>query len=422
MTKKEFQEKFGSEDMKVTSNYATKSLSRNYNIADAVVEFCDNAYDARVDGKSIDVQINIDGMNNTLSVIDNGCGINDDSNLITLGGTDKEHCNNKIGKYGVGVSGASSYIAMECFHDANELVDVKFVSRHNGRGFEKHIGFERNGRQVNGKTSYFDVDDVSNSGTDVVFSNVALSPSDSIDIQKRLEKVFEETMKKGLNITMCVNGNSRVLGQSIKPTFVGDEVIKHVNVGSFDIWLKYRIIGGEGKDARCFEDSGIRFYDKTSGRLLAQDNKYWSWFAGREAQQTICGLRIAVYIDSSLECYNTFGIVSAKNGIAYKQYYKQAIFKDLANELGMIYRQACNSCKKINDKEIVLGGNKYLYSNGKMDSVYKEISDMRVVFLKPKSKLSMNEYASLVAENIKLKKCLSKKSAKKADKSEELCA
>ena len=59
MTKKEFQEKFGSEDMKVTSNYATKSLSRNYNIADAVVEFCDNAYDARVDGKSIDVQINI---------------------------------------------------------------------------------------------------------------------------------------------------------------------------------------------------------------------------------------------------------------------------------------------------------------------------------------------------------------------------
>ena len=275
---------------------------------------------------------------------------------------------------------------------------------------------------MNGKTSYFDVDDMSNSGTDVVFSNVTLSPSDSIDIQKRLDKVFEETMKKGLNITMCVNGNSRVLGQSIKPTFVGDEVIKHVNVGPFDIWLKYRIIGGEGKDARCFEDAGIRFYDKTSGRLLAQDNKYWSWFTGREAQQAICGLRVAVYIDSSIECYNTFGIVSAKNGIAYRKYHTQAIFKDLANELGMIYRQACNSCKKINNENIVLGGNKYLYSNGKMDSVYKEVSDMRVVFLKPKSKLSMNEYASLVAENIKLKKCLSKKSAKKADKPEELCA
>lgn len=48
--------KYGVEEQKVTKNFSAKSLGINYDIKDAFIEFCDNAYDARL-SELLEVQI-----------------------------------------------------------------------------------------------------------------------------------------------------------------------------------------------------------------------------------------------------------------------------------------------------------------------------------------------------------------------------
>ena len=98
---------------------------------------------------------------------------------------------------------------------------------------------------------------------------------------------------------------------------MGDEPIKTIKVGDFYVDVKYRIIGGESTNSkdRAFEETGLRVYDKGTGRLLAKNVKLWKWYGDKEAQQNICGLRAAIYIEGSIQSYTKFGVVPAKNGI-----------------------------------------------------------------------------------------------------------
>lgn len=408
MTKEKFISQFGEEEMKVTSNFASKALGTNYNLVDTIIEFCDNSYDARIKNMNLNFVIDINRDKHTLSLIDDGKGIANAENLLKLGGTDKEQRSDAIGKFGVGVEGAISSIASQCAYDPEDMVEVSFISSNNGKRFEKHTAFTENGEQIIGKTDYYDCNKDEHF-TRITFTNVELSDSDCTNICSAMEVTFEEPLQKNLNIRMIVNGNERVLGKSTAHTFVGDESIETVTVGCFSTDVKYRIIGGNEQSARSLDEAALRIYDKKSGRLLAKSTKYWKWFAGREAQQNICGLRAAIYIDSSIDCYKTFGISATKNGITWKDYYKNPDFAELKDKLGNIYAKACNTKSNKTEDEIVISGYTYNFTSAnKMEGLYKVVEEAGIVLAKKKP--SNMEIANLIAENIRLKKKCEKKS------------
>lgn len=168
-------------------------------------------------------------------------------------------------------------------------------------------------------------------------------------------------------------------------------------------------MGGNEQSARSLNDAALRIYDKKSGRLLAQNTKYWKWFSGREAQQNICGLRAAIYIDSSIDCYKTFGISAAKNGITWKDYYKNSDFAALKNKLGNIYAKTCNTNSNKSENALKISGYTYSFTGGnKMEELYTVVGGADVVLVK--SKPSNTEIANLIAENIRLKEKYEKKS------------
>ena len=72
MTTKEFIKKYGSEELKATSNFATKSLGVNYDVKDAFIEFGDNAYDSRIKNSRLEFNISIDEEKHTITFYDNG--------------------------------------------------------------------------------------------------------------------------------------------------------------------------------------------------------------------------------------------------------------------------------------------------------------------------------------------------------------
>ena len=154
MNSKEFINKYGSEELKATSNFATKSLGVNYDVKDAFIEFGDNAYDSRIKNSRLEFNISIDSEKHTIIFYDNGSGIKDDTKLFLLGGTNKESNKNKIGKYGIGVPGATAAIATQCKFDKNEIVEAIFESASDGKSFIKHTAFMPNGEMINGKTVY----------------------------------------------------------------------------------------------------------------------------------------------------------------------------------------------------------------------------------------------------------------------------
>lgn len=397
MNKENFIKKFGYEPMEVTENFATKSLGTNYNIKDAFIEFGDNAYDARIEGKILNYDIEIDPESKTFTLSDNGTGIGDDTNLFRLGGTDKEYGTGKIGKYGVGVAGASSAIATQCRSDKSETVEVIFESACNGRRFEKHVAMLPDGKTVIGKTSDEQCENNIHY-TKITFTNVALKSSASII--EAMEETFEEPLHKDMNISF----NGRQLGKTGKKTFVGDEQTQTVKVGDFQTEIKYRIIGGstpssKAKD-RSFEEASLRFYDVKTGRLLAKSTDLWFWFAGRKAQPTICGLRAAVYIESSIEAYNKFGIKPAKNGITYAKYFLADDFKPLRDALAAIYSQASNTTSPSTEAPIVLDGRSY-QTVCKLDELYKMLAPGSYVI---KKKYTPLENAKMVNTIIMLEK------------------
>lgn len=409
MTEKEFILKYGDEQQKVTRNFSSKSLGTNYDVKDAFIEFVDNAYDARINGQHLNVDIIADNDAKTLTICDNGTGISDPENLFKLGGTDKELSSDKIGKYGMGVPGATSAIARRCVFNHDEVVEIVYESTCNGRGFTKHIGIfkNQNGDTIYGNTNEFYCDEKLHY-TKVTFSNVSVMNLIS-DVIDALEETFEIPLGKDLNIHF----NGRDLGKTIQPTFVGDEPVRTVKVGNFDVDLKYRIIGGDvsnARESRTFEEAGLRIYDKKSGRLLAKSNDLWNWFANRQAQPTICGLRCGMFIDSSIECYNDFGIKPAKNGVTYRKYHKNPKFSELSSLLAAIYSQA--SAKQVHDKGtdvIKLDGRSFQPTPLKMDAAFKEVSPGEYFI---KNKLNTLEIATLVNRVITLEKKLSNKSRK----------
>ncbi len=405
MNEQDFIKKYGDEPQEVTRNYSTKSLGTNYSIKDSFNECCDNSYDAKIIGKILNFDVKIDSEAKTFTLCDNGTGVSDDTNLFKLGGTNKEKDKNKIGKFGIGVPGATSSIATKCIFNKTEMVEVIFESAFNGRSFEKHIAIFPNGDSVYGKTTYKNCDKNLHY-TKITFTNVFLK--NCTEIIDALEETFEEPLRKDLNITF----NGRQLGKTSKRTFVGDEQIKTIMVGKFKTDVKYRIIGGdENKDSRNFEESGLRVYDKKSGRLLAKSNDLWKWYAGRASQPTICGLRCAIYIESSIESYKKFGIKPAKNGVTYNKYYStDADFAELSKELASIYNQAAKTSPSTSEGIITLGRRTFQTTTMKLDAPYKEILPGTSYLIK--KKYTPSEIANIINELITLKKKYEKKKSK----------
>lgn len=396
MTEENFIKKFGYEPMEVTKNFATKSLGTNYNIKDAFIEFGDNAYDARIEGKILNYDIEIDPESKTFTLSDNGTGIGDDTNLFRLGGTDKEYGTGKIGKYGVGVAGASSAIATQCRSDKSKIVEVIFESACNGRRFEKHVAMLPDGKTIIGKTSDEQCENNIHY-TKITFTNVELKSS--VNIIEAMEETFEEPLQKDMNISF----NGRQLGKTGKKTFVGDEQTQTVMVGPFQVKIKYRIIGGstpssKAKD-RSFDEAGLRVYDAKTGRLLAKSTDLWFWYAGRKAQPNICGLRAAIYIESSIEAYNKFGVKPAKNGITYAKYYStDTDFKDLRDALATIYNQASKTTPSSTETSFSLNGRSFQIVS-KLDKLYIMLAHESYAI---KKKYTSSEIAELVSKNIEL--------------------
>lgn len=401
MTKENFIKTYGDEPMGATKNYATKSLGTNYDIKDAFIEFGDNANDAKLNEQPLNFDININNDESTMVFSDNGTGIEDDTKLFMLGGTNKEHDKNKIGKYGIGVPGAVAAIATKCVHDKNKLVEVIFNSSCNGKEFEKHIAIEPNGDMIIGETKYFDCD-IKKHCTVIKFTNVKLIHFS--EIIEALEETFEEPLQKNMNISF----NGRQLGKTGHRTFIGDESIETIMVGNFAIDVKYRIIGGsKTSDERSFDEAGLRVYDKESGRLLAKNNDLWFWYGNRKAQPNICGLRAAIYIESSIECYNKFGIKPTKNGVTYGKYYKRDVdFANLSGYLASIYTQASKTSPNIQEDKINIGNRSFQVAQIKIDQPYVEVSNNNFLI---KKKYTSEEIAELINEIITLRKKQNKK-------------
>ena len=183
--------------------------------------------------------------------------------------------------------------------------------------------------------------------------------------------------------------------------------------------MKYRIIGGESNSAkdRAFEETGLRVYDKETGRLLAKNVNLWKWYGKKEAQQNICGLRAAIYIEGSIASYNKFGVLPAKNGIAYRQYFKDPDFADLTAELNSIYGQASKTGPSTTEGVITINGRTFQTTTMKLDKPYMEVGPGSYLV---KKKYSTTEIAELINELITLrKKCDKKQSKSKVNNNEQ---
>lgn len=411
MKEQDFISKYGDEPQEVTKNYSTKSLGTNYDIKDAFIEFGDNAYDARFKTETLNFEIKFNSSEKTIVFCDNGTGVKDDSNLFKLGGTDKEKDKNKVGKFGIGVPGAVSAIATKCVSNKDEIVETVYESAYNGKLFEKHIATCPNGNTILGATTYEECDP-SLHYTKVTFTNVELKTY--TEILDAMEETFEEPLHKDLNISF----NGRQLGKSSSRTFVGDEIVKVVKVGKFTVKVKYRIIGGESGDSkdRAFDEAGLRVYDEKTGRLLAKNTKLWKWYGNKEAQQNICGLRAAIYIEGSIESYKKFGVVPAKNGIAYSYYFKDPDFAELTDVLQSIYNQASKAGPSTSDDVIKIGSRTFQTTTMKINQPYIEVGSGNYLI---KKKYTATEIAEIINELISLKKKCEKKASKVKSMSNE---
>ena len=401
---KSFIEKNGEEIQRTTKDFTNKAIGSEYSIEDGFIEFTDNAYDS-IDkhDRAVNFSINVDNNKHIVSFRDDGDGIEDPQNLFLLGGTNKTGKEGKIGKYGIGVSGAVAAIAINCVYDSNKPVYVRYESCREGRKFNKLVLITPDGKTILGKDK-FEECDKSLHYTEATFTNVELK--DSLSVISSIEEIFEDPLHNpsGINISFC----GRQLGKTGKRTFVGDEQVESVMVGNFKTDVKYRIIGGANPNDRLFTESGIRVYSKRTGRLLGKSNDLWKWFTGREAQQNICGLRTGVYIEDSIEAYKTFAVKSTKNGIGYRKFYTRPEFKELSEKLLSIYQRASNTRPSSITNEIKIGSKNFVTTSGKIgngNDLYLDLGETVVM----KKKYTAQEIASIINENIILRKKLSRK-------------
>lgn len=398
MEKDTFREMYGTEPQEVTPNYVTKALGKNYHVKDSFIEFCDNAFDAKLDNEQLKFNVTLDEENKTITIYDNGAGIKNERNLFLLGGTDKEG-KEKIGKYGVGVAGAVSGLATKCRYNKNNSVEVIFESAREGLKFEKPILYTPQGEQIIGKAKPYPCDK-SLHYTKITFKNVVLKQVS--EVAEAMELTFEEPLKNNL---LRINFGTRTLGQTMIPTFIGDEKEEKIKVGKFNVYLKWRINNSDSSNARDFEKTGIRIYDKKTGRLLGMGTEYWYWYSNRKAQQNICGVRVGIYIESSIECYDKFGVKPTKNGINYTLYFRDSDFNELTEKLADIYKKASKTTSSVFDNEAIIIGARSFQPTLKLDLPFVECGNT-IMFRK---KLTNNEIANLINENLTLKKKLEKK-------------
>ena len=404
---KSFIEKNGEEVQRTTKDFTNNAIGSGYSIDDAFIELTDDAYDSiDIHDRAINFSIDVDNKNHMFTFRDDGDGIKDPDKLFMLGGTDKKGRPDKIGKYGIGVSGAVAAISTKCVYDENKPVYIRYESCREGRKFIKLVLVTPDGNTTLGENK-FEECDRSLHYTEAKFTNVFLE--DSSSVMKSLEETFEDPLHNpiGINISFC----GRQLGKTGKRTFIGDENVETVMVKNFETDVKFRIIGGNDSNDRSFEESGLRVYSRKTGRLLAKDNKLWRWFTGREAQQNICGLRAAMYIEDSLESYKTFNVSATKNGIDFKEFFKRPEFKELSEKLLSIYQRASNTRPSSITNEIKVGSKKFVTTSGKIGNggdLYLDLGETVVM----KKKYTPQEIASIISENISLKKRLDRKNKK----------
>lgn len=389
MNSKNFLKNFGNEPMVVEPGYATRSMASNYKIEDCFVEFADNAYDARIPGTTPNFSITIDNETHQFIIEDDGQGIKDPDVLFTLGKTTKTD-GNTIGRYGIGVIGAASAIGVNCRYKKDDIVDIVFISAHNGSKFIKHYGI--GDREMIGRTE-FECCDKSLHFTKIIFNNVEL-PS-SIDISQIIDALnltFEETINKGFNIKV----NGRLLGKTGKPTFIGDETIERFQI--FDdvtVGLKYRIIGGAIKDERQMDQSAIRIYDEESGRLLVMDLGLWKSFTNYSIQPSACGVRVGIYIPSNDKAYKCFGIKMEKNGCTKTNFRRMKAFNELCLRLREIYKQTVNKkdLEEKDERKIIGNGITICSTSIKFDGIIQQISPNNYIV---KSKITKKDVDTLL--------------------------
>ena len=264
-----------------------------------------------------------------------------------------------------------------------------------------------------GKPS-FSACDIDEHYTEVTFNNVQVDNMAKIVLS--MEETFEYPIQKDMDIIV----NGRTLGQSADAhrTFNDDINEKKISVGEYTVDVKWCIINGsKGDKERKLPEASLRIYDKSSGRLLAKSLRLWKLFGMKEAQQTICGLRTAIFIDSSLESYKLFGIQPAKNGITLKDYTDKMEFINLVTELSKIYNLAAGkNCAKVNIPSTISYNGVTYFIRQSIDESYGKfiiISDKEIDI---KKKYSTNEVIELIddirvlkQENKKLKDKLNKK-------------
>ena len=117
---RDFVEKHGEEIQTTTKDFTTRAIATSYSVKDGFLEFIDNGYDSVENHKRpVNFDIIIDNENHTFTFRDDGEGIKDYENLFKLGGTNKIGVPGKIGKFGIGVSGAVAALATKCVFDKN---------------------------------------------------------------------------------------------------------------------------------------------------------------------------------------------------------------------------------------------------------------------------------------------------------------
>ena len=353
MTEYEFMDKCGYVPLAVTTDYPMSALSISYNVEDSLIEFIDNAYDARGEnfdyklGDKLIVNFNYDEDKKTLSVEDNGVGISNMENLFKIGGTNKSMSDNTIGKYGSGVIGATANIASACRCNKDENVHVRIETAHNGGYGFVDIIYTPSGSMVQGKPKKCKCDDCTQHYTRITFENVCIEGHNQ-DIYDKMSETFEETFKRGLVVTY----NGRNIGENIEGsvTFNGEEHEEPFDIKGMHIIVKHRTIANEMHDKkasdRAYRKAGLRVYDSTSGRRLSMDTDDWRLFCGKSAQQNICGIRVGIFIPSTKDAYQEFGIVKEKNGRSRKAICKDEAYEKLSKYLKKVYMEAATHAIK----------------------------------------------------------------------------
>lgn len=330
----------GTQEQTVDENWAADTAAQNYSLEDAFIEMVDNPIDERRSDVPLEVTFTTNAENHTLVVEDNASGVADEKDLFKVGGSRKKN-KRTIGKYGIGLKGATARIAMDCISDEHEVVQIKVESARKGKSFVKYVAYSPDGKFRMGNDTQFAPCDESLHYTRFTFTNVDVKNVEKII--KAFNKTFEVSFQWDV-VNIIFNGKQ--VKDTCKYTFTDSETKHNVKVGAHEVYVIRRI----DPDDTTTQGAGLRIYDKNTGRLLDKSITHWRCFANKEVHTSINGLHCAIFIDGTKECYRDFGVKVEKNGIAQRQYYKDPKFKELYDKLKEFISQI-ESIKKATRKE-----------------------------------------------------------------------